>query len=201
MNIGHVEAAVLASGITISIFTPYLIGIRRGSIRPHVISWVIWGLTTLLVGGGQWLGGGGVGAVPILLSGVLSMGVAGLTFLYRRRGQVDSRVTRFDGWSLGIVLACIPLWLMTGNERWSMLVLTTIDLIGFGPTLRAAWRDPHAESALLFAAFATRNAVAIAGLESLHLSTVVFPGVIGVACLSVVFLIVIRRQTISKPSL
>jgi len=200
MSMDHIDAATLAIVITVAIFTPYLIGIWRGTLRPHVISWVIWGLTTLLVGGGQWLAGAGVGAAPILLSGILSSVVAGLAILLRRRGSLDAGVTRFDGWCLGIVLACIPLWLATSEERWSILVLTAIDLIGFAPTVRMAWRNPHAESAMLFAAFALRNAVALAAVESAHLSTVIFPVVIGIASAGMVALILIRRAMIAKSS-
>ncbi len=195
----HHTAAALAIIITIAIFTPYLIAVWRRTLHPHVISWVIWGLTTMLVAGGQFLAGAGVGAVPILLSGVLSATVAVLSALRNRGATLDTAVSRFDGWCLGIVLVCIPVWLMTGHERWSMLVLTAIDLIGFAPTARAIWRDPHAESALLFTAFAVRNGVAVAAVETTHLSTVVFPSVIGAACAGMVALIWIRRRTAERP--
>jgi hypothetical protein len=195
----HRAAAAVAIVITLVIFTPYLLAVWRGSLHPHVVSWVIWGLTTMLVGGGQFLAGAGVGAAPILVSGVLSSAVAVLAFACRRRGQVDARVTRFDGWCLAIVLACIPVWLATGDERWSMLMLTGIDLVGFAPTVRTVWRRPHGESALLFLAFGVRNAVAIVAVEAVHLSTVVFPGVIGAACFGMVALIWVRRRVVAPP--
>lgn len=195
----HHLAAALASVITLAIFTPYLVAVWRGTMRPHVISWVIWGLTTILVAGGQLLAGAGIGAVPILLSGVLSSAVAVLALMRLRAGHLDSGVTRFDVWCLVIVLGCIPVWLATGDERWSMLMLTLIDLIGFVPTVRTVWQRPHAESALLFFAFAVRNAVAVVSVEAINLSTVVFPTVIGTACLGLVLLVLIRRWVVRQP--
>jgi len=200
-DMNHHVAAALASVITLAIFTPYLLAVWRRSLRPHVISWVIWGLTTMLVAGGQLLAGAGIGAVPILISGVLSSAVAVLALIRGRAGFLDAVMTRFDGCCLVIVLACIPVWLVTADERWSMLILTSIDLIGFAPTVRAVWRHPHVESALLFLAFAIRNAVAIFAVQATNLSTVVFPLVIGTACLGMVFLIEVRRRIVPRSPL
>jgi len=196
----HDAAAVLAIGITIAIFTPYLLGVWRRTIRPHVISWVIWGLATMLVAGGQLLAGAGVGAVPILLSGILSSMVAVLAMLRRQPGNLDTDVTRFDGWCLAVVLAGIPIWLATGDVYWSMLLLTGIDLIGFAPTVRVVWHRPHSESALLFLAFAIRNALAVLAVESTHLTTIVFPAVIGAACAALAVLLLVRRQCVPAPT-
>lgn len=192
----HHAAAALAIAITLVIFIPYLLAVWRRTLHPHVISWIIWGLTTMLVAGGQVLAGAGVGAAPILLSGLLSSMVAILAVMRRQSGQLDVAVTRFDGWCLAVVLACIPIWLSTGDVLWSMILLTGIDLIGFAPTVRVAWRHPQSESALLFLAFAVRNAVAVVAVESLHISTIVFPGVIGAACLAMVMIILSRRMAI-----
>ena len=197
-GIANHAAAALACIITVAIFTPYLSAVWRRTLHPHVISWVIWGLTTLLVAGGQLLAGAGIGAIPILLSGGLSSSVAVLALMRRRPGPLDAGMTRFDRWCMAIVLACIPVWLTTGDEQWSMLILTSIDLVGFAPTVRAVWRQPHAESALLFFAFALRNAVAVVAVEVTNLSTVVFPVVIGSACLGVGVMIWVRRRVVSR---
>lgn len=193
----HHAAAAVAIGITIAIFTPYLLAVWRRTLQPHVISWVIWGLTTLLVAGGQLLAGAGVGAAPIVISGILSSAVAVLAMLRRQPGYLDTGVTRFDGWCLAVVLAGIPVWLSTGDVLWSMLLLTGIDLVGFAPTVRVVWHRPQSESALLFLAFAIRNALAVIAVESAHLSTVVFPVVIGAACAAMVVLMLIRRQYVA----
>ena len=196
----HDAAAIAAIGITLAIFTPYLIAVWRRTLRPHVISWVIWGLTTMLVAGGQMLAGAGVGATPILLSGILSSAVAVLAMLRRERGRLDVGVSRFDGWCLFVVLGCIPIWLSTGDVRWSMILLTGIDLIGFAPTMRVIWASPQSESVWLYLAFAVRNVVAIIAVESLEFNTVIFPAVIGLSCLCTVVLLLVRRRFVAQQS-
>ena len=194
----HGWAALSASLLTAAIFTPYLLRVWRGSLRPSVASWIIWGLITLLVAGGQALAGAGVGALPILLSGALSVAVAALSAIRRETTSSGPAMSRLDRWCLVTALATIPLWMVTGDELWSMVVLTAIDLIGFIPTVRRIWRDPHADSALLFLAFALRNTCALLALERVDLTTVLFPAVIGAACAMLALLIAVRRAAISN---
>lgn len=191
-------AALLACCITVAIFIPYLRWIRRGALRPRCVSWVVWSLSTLLVGGGQLLAGAGVGATPILLSGALSGVVAVLAALQARATPGAVIASNGDRWCLGISLMCVPLWAATGDPLWSVLVLTAIDLVGFIPTCRAIWRDPHQESAVLFTAFAVRNAVATLALEERNLTTVIFPGAIGAACGLVALGIIVGRHRLRR---
>lgn len=187
-------AAVVACGITIAIFVPYLRQIRRGERHPRAASWVVWALSTLLVGAGQLAAGGGWGAVPILVSGACSAAVAVLAWQHGQPHGDGRRSRAADRWCLGIALACLPLWAATGDPLWSVLILTGIDLLGFVPTARAIRRDPQAESVLLFTAFALRNAIAIVALDVRSLTTVVFPATIGLACAATALAILIARR-------
>jgi hypothetical protein len=190
-------AALVACGITLAIFIPYLGRVRSGQIRPRPASWLVWASSTILVSGGQALAGAGIGAVPILLSGLLSGAVAILALRRARQRPDLPASTTGDRWCLIIALACLPLWALTGDPLWSVLILTGIDLVGFIPTLRAVWRAPHQESPLLFLAFAVRNAIAIVALASHNLTTTVFPAVIGAACLLTALVVLARRQVAS----
>ena len=177
-------AAGLACAITVALFAPYLLRVWQGKLAPRPASWVVWGLCTLMVGFGQLLAGGGVGALPILLSGALSGGVACLAFRLAMRTPAVAMATTGDRWCLVAAVCCLPLWMATGDPLWSVLILTGIDLIGFIPTIRAIRRDPHSESTVLFTALGLRNLIAIAALEERNLTTMVFPAVIGFACLT-----------------
>jgi hypothetical protein len=54
--------SALAISLTIIAFFPYIRSIIRGTIQPHVFSWVIWGTTTFVVFLAQLEGHGGAGA-------------------------------------------------------------------------------------------------------------------------------------------
>lgn len=179
-----------AAVLTFVIFLPYIQSIRCGETKPHVFSWVIWGLGTVIVSFAQLAGHAGIGAWPIGLSGVISLYVAWLS--HRHRG--DASITRMDWVFLLLALAALPCWLFTADPLWAVVLLTTSDLLGFGPTYRAAWRRPHEERLGFYALAALRNALVILALEHHSLTTVLFPAAVGVGCLVLVSMIAWRRR-------
>jgi hypothetical protein len=186
--------AWIAVALTFYAFIPYFRGICRGRVRPHVFSWVIWGLTTFVVFFAQWRAGGGPGAWVIGLSGVLTLAIAALA--WRHRG--DLKITRAD-WAFFIsALSSLPLWHFTEDPLWAVVVLTGVDLLGFGPTVRKVMEQPHAESPGFFALFLVRNILVVLSLETLSVTTVLFPAAVGAGCALVIALIVVRRK-ISTP--
>ncbi|MDX1573225.1 MAG: hypothetical protein R3341_04310 [Methylophaga sp.] len=55
----------LAVIITLLAFVPYILQIFKGKVRPHIITWLIWGTSTMVIFIVQLLDGAGVGAWPI----------------------------------------------------------------------------------------------------------------------------------------
>jgi hypothetical protein len=184
-----------AMAITVVTFLPYIRGTLRGGIRPHVFSWVIWSITTSIVAVAQLRAGGGPGAWAIGLSAAITLFITALALL--RHG--DRAITRIDWCFLAGAFAALPAWAITDDPMWAVLILTAIDLLGFGPTLRKAYADPHHESVLFFAWFILRNALVIAALERWSVTTVAFPLAVGATCVVVVGIIVARRLAV-RPS-
>jgi hypothetical protein len=179
--------------LTFALFYPYVRSILTGATRPHVLSWVIWSLGTFTVFFAQLADGAGVGAWPIGLSALITSYVALVSWLRRS----DLSITTFDWTCLLLALLSIPLWLSTSNPLWAVIILTAIDIAGFGPTLRKAHDKPHEERAWFFALGALRNALVITALERYSAATVTFPAAVGVACLCVAIYILVRRQGVS----
>lgn len=188
-------AALLASALTFYIFVPYIRSIRSGEVKPHVFSWIIWGLTTFIVFFAQFAAGGGAGATPIGLSGLLTLYIAWLA--WRHLG--DTSITRMDWSFLIAALAALPAWFIARDPLWAVIVLTTVDLLGFGPTIRKSWSQPHAESPLFYGLFAVRNALVLVALEEWNLATTLFPIAVGIGCLLVVGLLLWRREVVRHP--
>jgi len=159
-------------------------------MRPHVFSWIIWGLTTFIVFFAQAAAGGGAGALPIGLSGLLTMYIAWLS--WRHRG--DMSITRSDWCFLIAALSAVPAWFIARDPLWAVIVLTSVDLLGFGPTLRKAWDEPRSESPLFYGLFALRNALSILALGEWNLATLLFPAAVGAGCLLVVGLLLWRAR-------
>jgi len=176
--------------LTLAVFVPYIRSILKGTTVPHVFSWVIWGITTFIVFLAQLAGGGGVGAWPIGVSGVLTMFIALLA--YSRRADIG--ITKTDWLFFVLALSSLPFWFLTSEPLWAVLILTVVDLLGFGPTLRKLYHAPHSESLLFFSLFALRNLIVIAALEHYSLTTVFFPAAIALACLFLVIMTAYRRH-------
>jgi len=179
--------------LTIVAFVPYVRAILNGATRPHVFSWVIWGATTFVVFLAQLEGKGGVGAWPIGISGSITIVIAVLAWVKR----ADVTITGTDWLFLAAALSSLPLWYLTSDPLWAVVILTTVDVLGFGPTIRKAYHYPHSESVLFFALFAARNLLVVMALEHYSVTTVLFPAVIAAACMLLMALLTYRRRALA----
>lgn len=188
--------AAIAVIITFVAYVPYIRSILRGQTKPHVFSWIIWGVTTVFAFLGQLAGAGGIGAWPIGVSGVISLYVAFLA--WERRA--DSTITRLDWAFLAAAFASLPVWWLTNDPLWAIIILTVVDMLGFGPTFRRAFHLPWGERVPYYVLMAVRNCIAIGALVTYSWTTVLFPGAIAAACALFVAMVVWRRRTIAPPA-
>lgn len=93
-------------------------------------------------------------------------------------------------------MGCLQ-WYFTSDPLWAVVILTVVDLFGFGPTVRKGYNFPRSESLLFFSLFAARNILVIMALENYSLTTVLFPAVIAAACLFLILLIAYRRRVLA----
>ena len=132
--------------LTLIAFFPYIRSILKGHVKPHVFSWVIWGTTTFVIFLAQLEGKGGVGAWPIGISGIITLFIACLGFIKRS----DIIITRTDWVFFTLAMSSLPFWYFTSDPLWAVIILTTVDILGFGPTVRKAYVTPYSESLLFF---------------------------------------------------
>jgi hypothetical protein len=182
--------AAAAIVLTFAMFVPYIRSIRDGRTKPHAFSWIIWALGTLVVFLAQLADHGGSGAWPIGVSGVITAYIAVLAYWNR----TDTSITRADWVFLAIAAAALPCWLLTSNPLLAVVLLTGVDLAGFGPTFRFAYSNPHKERIGFYSLGAARNVLAIAALERYSLTTVLFPAAVAIACVVFVLMVGYRRK-------
>jgi hypothetical protein len=184
----------LTTLLTLIAFFPYVRAILKKETQPHLFSWIIWGLTTCLVFVAQLTGGGGIGAWPTGISGLISLYIAVMAYRYK----ADTHITRMDWICLMGALLSIPLWAVTSDPFWAVLLLTTIDTIGFVPTIRKAYHQPFSENMTMYLIMLFRNLVGILALETYSATTILFPAVMSLTIVLAVPVIWFRRQ---RPSL
>ena len=186
--------SAIAIALTILAFFPYIGSILKGETKPHVFSWVIWGSTTFIVCLAQLADEGGAGAWPIGVSGIITLYVAILAYIKKS----DSSITKTDWLFFILAMASLPVWYLTSNPLWAVVILTTADVLGFGPTFRKAYIRPFEEQLIFFVIMTIRNLISITALEHYSLTTVLFPAVIATACLIFIPMVIYRRRTLTR---
>ena len=186
--------SALAIALTFIAFIPYIRSILKNEIKPHVFSWIIWASVTFIVFLAQLADGGGAGAWPIGISGLITLYVAVLAYSKKS----DTMITNRDWLFFIIAMTALPLWYFTSNPLWAVVILTTVDLIGFAPTFRKAYHRPYEEQLLFFILMASRNLIAIVALENYSLTTILFPAATALACILFIQMVTIRRNAIKK---
>lgn len=184
--------STVAIVLTLIAFVPYIRSILAGTIKPHVFSWLIWSTITIIVFFAQLDADGGIGAWPIGVSAVITVYIACLALLKRS----DLSITLLDWMFLFSALASVPLWYFSSDPTWSVIVLTVIDLLGFGPTIRKAYHFPHEESLAFFFLFFLRNMFTLLALEQYSVATMLFPLAISGACILLFILVIYRRRVL-----
>ena len=185
--------SAIAIALTLIAFFPYISLIIQGKIKPHVFSWIIWGTTTFVVFLAQLEDDGGVGAWPIGVSGCITMFIAILAYIKK----ADITITGTDWLFLISAMSSLPFWYFTSDPMWAVVILTTVDVLGFGPTVRKAYLQPYSESLLFFALFTTRNLIVIMALEQYSVTTVLFPAAIAIACMLLMAMMTYRRRVLA----
>ena len=182
--------ALLASIVGAIAIFPYMRATVSGQVRPHVFSWTVWGLTTTIVFLAQLQSGGGYGAWAVGFSAVIAYSIAVLAFTKRS----DVHIKRVDWVFFFSAISAIPLWLATQSALAAVIVVTIVDVLGFGPTIRKAHDRPESESAQFFALIVVRNVLTLLALERYSVTTVLFPIAIGTMASIVMTVVLIGRK-------
>ena len=182
-SIISILAAIMAA-------TPYVVGMIRKKTKPHMFSWLIWGLSSVICGAVQLAEGGGAGSWPLIVNGVYCLGVS-LAALWI--GTKD--IKKIDYVVLTVTLSTIPLWMITKDPLWSVLIVVMIDGLGYIPTVRKSWGRPQEESALSWGLSCIFFTVSILALEKIKITTYLYPAVFAVINAGFVLFLLARRKT------
>ncbi|MGI2326143.1 MULTISPECIES: hypothetical protein [Methylococcus] len=180
--------------LTCIAFLPYILSIFRGQTRPHVFSWVIWGMNTRVAFLATLHAGGGIlGSGVILFSAGVTLFIAVLAYLKR----ADVSVTTTDRLFFIAALAAMPLWHWADDPLWAVWLITVIELLGFGPTFRKTWSQPFSESMVFLVLLVVRNVLVIAALDRHTTTTVLFPAAMAAASLALIAVMAWRRPQVA----
>lgn len=186
--------SIAAVILTFAAYVPYYRDILKGKTHPHVYSWSLWCLLTILIVALQIKGGAGMATLVTAAAGLMCVGVIALGI---KMGKKD--ITKSDTATAILALIAMAFWLIADQPVISLVLVVIADLLAFYPTVRKSWNKPHTETLSLYATNTVRFALALIAIESYTFLAVLWPAVWVVANgLFVVILIVRRRKKISN---
>ncbi len=179
----------IAVALTFVAYIPYYRDILKGKTRPHIYSWSLWALLTILLVALQIKGGAGPAVWVTAAAGLLCVGVV---FLSLKNGKKD--ITTSDSIVAVLALLAIAFWLLVYQPVISITLVILADMLAFIPTVRKSYYDPYAETLSLYVTNALRFVLALFAVEHYtYLSSAwIVAWVIGNTLLSV--LLVVRRR-------
>jgi hypothetical protein len=185
--------SIIAIILTIIAYFPYISSISRGDTSPHLFTWIIWGLATIVIFLAQLADGGGVGTWSTGISGCIALYVALLAYINR----ADTQIYLLDWLFFSLSLLSLLAWHFTSNPLWAVVILTLTELLAFIPTFRKAYIFPYSEKVQFFLIVVIRNIFAIIALEHYSMTTIFFPAVSALACLLFSIMVFYRRRNIT----
>jgi hypothetical protein len=179
----------VAAIMTFAAHIPYFIAILRGTNKPHMFTWIIWTLLTVIVLAAQITGGAGPGAWSTAVVLIPCVLITALSFRYG-----EKNITKLD-WAMFVAgLAAIPAWVMTSNSLWAVVIVTTIDALAFGPTFRKSWHKPHEENSTMYGVNIVRHSIALAALAAFTPVTALYPAMLVVMNTAMYGMLLARRR-------
>ena len=191
----HVVFGVVAITVGFISFVPYFRDIFNGTTKPHVFTWLIWGVLVGVAFFVQIAEGGGIGAWATGVEALFCFTVAGLAL---SRGEKN--ITTMDWASLIGALLAMILWRVAGSPLAALLFVIAADTLGFVPTFRKGYGKPQEETVSQFALSALRWALSIFALQSFTLTTWLYPAFLVLLDSSLVAMLLLRRRKLGRVS-
>ncbi len=179
----------IATVLTFVAYIPYYRDILKGKTRPHVYSWSLWGLLTILIVALQIKGGAGPATWVTAAAGLLCIGVVILSL---KNGKRD--ITYSDTITAILSLIAIGFWVIAKQPVISIILVVIADILAFFPTVRKSWNQPHTETVSLYATNALRFALAILAVEHYSILSTLWIAVWAAANGLFSIMLVIRRK-------
>ena len=184
---------LLAAGVAIINYWPYLIGTINKTLKPHAFSWIVWTLMTGITFFAQVTDGAGPGAWATGATAVTLLVIAVLSI---RNGGY--KITTSDKISFVGALSAIPIWVLTSDPLWAVIVVTAVEALGFFPTYRKGYMRPHDESVFAFMLTILKYSLALAALKNYTLTTTMFPIALIVLSSALIVELLWRRREIKR---
>ncbi len=158
--------AIIAALLAVVGNVPYLLDVIKKKIEPHAYTWFVWSIVSCVVFFGQIAKGAGWGALPTGASEIFT-----IIIFFCALPNGFKHVERIDTIFLIVALLGLIPWAITNDPTISVIIVVSIDLIAFMPTLRKTWQHPETETPLLYSTNVLRHILALFSLSTYNIAT------------------------------
>lgn len=180
--------------LVLAAYLPYLRNIIRRKVLPHPFTWLVWMVSATLISLIQMTNGAGPGAYATATIAVMSFCIFTLAIRFNK-----TRINPLDVVSLGFAFVGLVIWVFVDQPLISLLLLLSVELIGFTPTLRKGYKKPYEDSLLLWATNAARHLISLSAITHYSAVTMLNPLVWAPLSLAYCGLLLWRRHKTRKP--
>lgn len=177
---------IVASLLAVAGNVPYLRDVIKGKTKPHPYTWLVWSIVSFVVFFGVLAKGAGMGAIPVAVSEIFTV----LIFLFSLKYGFKNPPKRDKYFLIFALLGLIP-WILTNDPTISVIIMVSIDLIGFVPTLYKTFYYPKTEAWLLYATNVLRHSLILSVLGAYNIATVLHS--IAMIVTNTIMVVFIRR--------
>ena len=132
---------LIAFGLGLFGTVVYVRSVLDGRSKPHLYTWLVWGIITGIGFLAQIYDNAGPGSWAMGISSLACLFTAALALKYG-----EKEITRSDKIALFSCLSAIIPWLLTKDPLGSVIMISIIDAVAFYPTFRKSWKKPHEEN-------------------------------------------------------
>ena len=176
-------------------YAPYLKSIFQNETKPHLFSWIIW---SLLMGIGFAIQVHELAGPGAWVTGCACLVCAFIAILSVYKGE--KTIAKSDWFSFVGALSALPLWYVTKDPFWSVILITFIDGVGFFPTIRKSYHKPFEENPLLYSFGSLGAFLSLFAMTSFNFNTVFCPATMAIMQAGFVVFLMMRRHAILKVS-
>lgn len=174
-------------------YVPYFRDIFLGKTRPHIFSWLVWGLLTAIAFGVQLQDGAGPGSWVTGFTAAVCFVIALLAVW---RGEKE--ITISDWVAFGGALAGLVFWQLVQDPLIAVVLITLADLLGFAPTFRKAWARPFQETVSTYLLSGIKFVFGLAALTSFSLESWLYPASLVLTNFVFISMVLLRRRMLDR---
>lgn len=172
----------------------YTYSVVRGYTKPHIFTWSIYAIISVLVFWIQYTAGGGAGSWAI---GATAIGCAITTLLCLKYGTTD--ITRSDKIAFSTAIPTIVIWYITDMPFLTLLLILLAEALAFYSTVRKSYHRPHEEALTPYALSSLKLLFAAFAAEAHNFYTLAYPLYYVVVYPAFIVMVLWRRHITKTP--